>query len=112
MPNNEKINTNLNISSDYLIKPINLAGGWPMPYLKLKNYKELFRDAPRIVINTNIKSKININNMLNGGLKIPHLHMEQEIVLLDKPLLKEYFSAVANEIDNIKEFNDIKDFVK
>ncbi len=113
MPNHNEIrNDHLEINRDLFIRPVQLAGGWPIPYLKIKNLKEILKDAPRLVLQGNFKEKIRINDMLNGGLKIPHLHINKEIVLLDKPLLKDYLHAVADEIDNIKDFSELQNHIR
>jgi len=109
---NEIRNDHLEINKDLVFKPIQINGGWPIPYLRIKNIKNLLKNAPRLVIQGKFKDKSSINDMLNGGLKVPHLHLGKEIVLLDTPILKNYLHAVADEIENIKDFSELTNHVR
>jgi hypothetical protein len=91
-------------------------GGWPVPYfdfINIKNIEKILEKAPRLVIEGDFKEKIvNINEMINGGIKIPHLHMKEDIVFLEKPMLKKYLYHVADELDNIKDFGEFHNYIK
>jgi len=100
------------LNRDLVLRPIQISGGWPIPYLRIKNLKELLKDAPQLVIKGKFKEELHLNEMLNGGLKIPHMHIDREIFLLDKPILKNYLHAVADEIESIKDFSDLNNYVR
>jgi len=90
-------------------------GGWPIPIVKIPGIDKILKDSIRIqaVRHGKVESVSKyMNIMLNGGLKVPHIHHKDEIVLLDKKVLKEYFHAIADNIENIKSFEDINVHVK
>ncbi len=116
----DKINTHphfAELSHDYLVKPYDykhdlklVNGGWPIPIVKIPNLEEILKDSVRIQAVRHGKvenvSKY-INGMLNGGLKVPHIHYKDEIVLMDRKVLKEYLHTIADNIENIKSFDDM-----
>ncbi len=116
----DKINTHphfAELSHDYVVKPHDyihdlklVNGGWPIPIFKIPNLEEILKDSVRIQAVKHGKvenvSKY-INLMLNGGLKVPHIHHKDEIVLMDRKVLKEYLHAIADNIENIKSFEDM-----
>ncbi len=102
-----------------IVEPIAIQkfpGGWPVPYfdfINIKNIEKILEKAPRLVVQGDFKEKvININEMINGGIKIPHLHIKEDIVFLEKPMLKKYLYHVADEIDNIKDFGEFHNYIK
>ncbi len=71
-------------------------GIWPVPQFKIPfdKLKEVVAHCDRIQL-VNAKSKttsnVSLRHLINGGMPVPHLHFDNEIVLLDKPSLKKYF---------------------
>ncbi len=43
---------------------------------------------------------------------VPHLHVGNEIILLDKPTLKKYFQVVAEAVDKIKDIKDVGAYIR
>lgn len=70
-------------------------GVWPTTRLRSsKLLDKIIKDMPRVKIND-----------IDGGMRNPHLHVRNEIVLLDKARFKEFVGQVAAELskDLLKE---------
>ena len=73
--------------------PGHLAGCWPIPIgeiLSDRILENIIEDMPRI----NAK----IIQGIPGGIRDPHLHLRDEVVLLDKNKFKELAGQVAQEL--------------
>ncbi len=95
------------------------AGGWPVPFFKIpmERLKEIIKEAPRLKImeykeNKAINREKLLSKILAGGIRMPHLHLEDEIVLLDKKTFQNYLKAAAEEVSKIKDITEIEEYIK
>lgn len=66
------------------------AGCWPIPPMKLvdpERIERIIEGQPRIVIKG-----------IEGGIRDPHFHVEDEIVLLDRKRFQELVKGVAGKL--------------
>lgn len=72
------------------LRRINFPGIWPLPLkgLSRKLEEKLIKDRPRFKIDPDIF----------GGIRHAHLHLKDEIILLDKDVLSEHAELIAKEI--------------
>jgi hypothetical protein len=72
--------------------PDHTAGCWPLPLDQLLSrsfIKKVIADRPRFVIP---------DPGIYGGIRPPHLHVKNEIVLLDRSQFKDLVGRVAHEL--------------
>ncbi len=105
----------------YTTKPIWLEpsrGGWPIPdfsrIIPADKFRDILAKSDRIRIKsfTRKASVFSLKDGLRGGMVIPHLHVGNEIVLLDRSTLKKYFQAVAEAVDKIEDINDVGAYIR
>jgi hypothetical protein len=90
-------------------------GIWPTPQYKipLKLLKEITANNERIVLKSSFKnSAYRLKDMINGGIPVPHLHLGNEIVLLDKKSYAKYLQLAAKEIEGIKDIADVGKYIQ
>ncbi|KIM03699.1 MAG: hypothetical protein KU29_11290 [Sulfurovum sp. FS06-10] len=113
--NEKAMRTNFTSNQAYLERP---DGGWPVPFFQiipLNRLLEITKESPRISIVQNQKSassQIFLKKILPGGIRMPHLHVKGEIILLDTVVLQNYFHAVAEEVANIEDITEFHNFVR
>ncbi len=91
------------------------VGGWPLPHFRipLEELKAILADSDRIVLmSKNKEAKIDLNRLIAGGIRVPHLHVGDEIVILNKQALKDYLEAAAKEVEKIDNILDIDELIK
>lgn len=105
----------------YATKPIWLEpsrGGWPIAdfsrIIPTDKFKEILAKSDRIRVEsvTRKASMFSLKDNIRGGMMVPHLHVGDEIILLDKPTLKKYFQAVAEAVDKIEDINDVGAYIR
>lgn len=66
-----------------------IAGCWPIPidHLRLPIFEKIVKNKPKIVIRP-----------LPGGIRIPHLHVMDKVVLVDRKEFKQVIGEVAKEL--------------
>jgi len=94
-----------------------INGGWPIPNFRIPMDKliAITKGSPRIAMSgvpKGISTNIYLKKILAGGIRMPHLHMQDEIVLFDKSVLQEYLHAAAEEVKNIEDITEIRDFIR
>jgi hypothetical protein len=98
-----------------------INGGWPIPDFRIpiKVLDEILKDCPRIAIEgagavakKSAETAIYLRKIIAGGIRMPHLHLKDEIILMDKPALQKYLQAAAEEVENIADITDIGDFIR
>jgi len=94
-----------------------INGGWPIPYFRIPMNKllEITKDCKRISItgmDGSGTSGVFLKKILPGGIRMPHLHLKDEVVLFDKHALQQYFHLAADEVSNIEDITEIRDFIK
>ena len=91
-------------------------GGWPIPQFRIptRMLRKITAECERITFKSKRKAAIGFHPLLgiNGGMKIPHLHFKNEIILLDKPALQKYLQVAAKEVAKIDDITDIGEFVR
>lgn len=90
-------------------------GIWPTPQYKipLKLLREITVKNERIVLKSSLKtSAYRLKDMINGGIPVPHLHLGNEIVLLDKKSYAKYLQLAAKEIENVKDIKDVGKYIQ
>jgi hypothetical protein len=92
-------------------------GGWPIAQFKFiadERIKEIVAHCPRIAMTGGAKSEIRISLKyhINGGIRQPHLHLGDEIVLLDKAALQKYLQIASEEVANIKDIADVESYIR
>jgi len=95
-----------------------IDGGWPVPFFRLspEALKAVIAEAPRITISSPavgerslaLQNEVLLKKLIAGGIRMPHLHIDNEIVLLDKPAFQNYLKSVAKEVANIKDITDME----
>ena len=83
-----------------------LAGCFPMPVEKLINkemLKRITQEMPRI--------KIKYIRDIAGGIRTPHVHMGDEIVLLDGPRFQKLAGEVAQKLAELRA-EQIDDYIQ
>lgn len=86
------------------LEPIN--GGRPIAQLKFLRPEVMekeFADSPMIQIIQGQRgtSLIKLPKLIAGGLRMPHLHLEDKIILLNKEGFKKYLSFMMQEVDKL-----------
>jgi hypothetical protein len=84
------------------VRPHPIPGGWPVPIdavLNRKAIEALTKGQPRI--------KVKFVDGINGGIRDAHLHLEDQIVLLDRAQFKELVAGVAAKLaEQMIDFDD------
>lgn len=105
----------------YTTKPVWLEpsnGGWPIAdfsrIIPADMFKNIFAKSDRIRVESVARkaSMFSLKDNIRGGMMVPHLHVGNEIILLDKPTLKKYFQAVAEAVDKIEDINDVGAYIR
>ncbi|WP_428739319.1 hypothetical protein [Sulfurimonas sp.] len=101
------------------IRPIDpriIRGVFPIPQfiLPIERLREIAKGQVRYVLKSApVKaSKGKIIEGIEGGIRRAHLHLDDEIVLLDKKALQSYLKLAAKELDKIKDINQIETFIQ
>ncbi len=78
------------ISINPKLRRIHFPGIWPLPLkgLSSKLEEKLIKDRPRFKIDMDIA----------GGIRHAHLHLNDEIILLDKDVLSKHAEGIAREL--------------
>ncbi len=63
-------------------------GGWPVPVERLIKIEKYLQEQPRIRL---IKD-------LAGGIRISHIHLKDEIVMVDRKIFRDIMGDVAREL--------------
>jgi len=71
--------------------PFPYPGGWPVPLDQLLSKKVL----DGLVED---RQKIKIIEGIRGGIRDPHLHVKNQVVLLDRPAFKQMVGLVAQKL--------------
>lgn len=90
-------------------------GGWPVPYFRLpfEVMKGVIEGCDRIVIESRQRSSVvSLRKIISGGMRMPHLHVGEEIVLLNQSALQKYLHAAADEVAKIDDIMDIDEYIK
>jgi len=92
------------------------SGGWPIPQFRIpiERLREITNECDRIALISKRKSAVAIplNRIIAGGMKVPHLHLGDEIILFDKPALQKYLQVAAEEVAKIDDITDIGEFIR
>lgn len=111
-----KIDKSLQTAKPIWLEPSN--GGWPIADFSRIIPGDIFKDmlakSDRIRVESIARkaSMFSLKDNIRGGMMVPHLHVGNEIVLLDKPTLKKYFQAVAEAVDKIEDINDVGAYIR
>lgn len=107
----EKKDTVWNPGLAFHVKPS--PGGWPIPLFRIPTriLKEIIERCDRITI-ANRKKPLFALERIDGGMRIPHLHFKNEIILLDKIALQKYLQVAAEEVAKLDDIADIGEFIR
>ena len=86
-------------------RPRHLAGCMPVPVdvlLGEENLKKIIEGMPRV--------RINYIRDIYGGIRTPHLHLKDDVVLLDRARFKTVVAQVAHELAS-RRVERIEDYV-
>ncbi len=75
------------------VRPRPIPGGWPVAVESLldrKSLEGLMKGQPRI--------KVKFVDGINGGIRNAHLHIDDQVVLLDRAQFKELVAGVAAKL--------------
>lgn len=120
MDEHEKSLTSATLVSSLSSARIDLInGGWPVPDFRIPfgKLQSILNECPRIAIEGVAGKKaaapaIFLRKIIAGGIRMPHLHFNDEIYLLEKLAFKQYLQAAADEVENIADITDIGDFIR
>ena len=94
------------------------SGGWPIADFRPIISKDIFEkitakcDRLRVEGVARKAAVFSLRNSIRGGMVIPHIHVGDEIILLDKMAMKNYFQAVAEAVDKIEDISDVKAYLR
>ena len=99
------------------IDPRRFPGMWPIPvftHIPKEKLLKIVEGQKRLIVKGS-KTKIarkKIIEGIQGGIRRAHLHIDDEIVFLDKKALQSYLKVAAQELDKIKDINQIEKFIQ
>ena len=106
----------LQLAKEYYKDRLELVnGGRPIPefIINPEKLKKITANCTKIAITGKIdKTKVLLKDILPGGIPLAHLHLENEIVLLDKAALQSYLNAAAEEVANIEDVTNVKSYIR
>ncbi len=89
-------------------------GGWPIPQFRIptRKLKEIIEGCDRITLVNKRRRPVFALDGIDGGMRIPHLHFKNEIILLDKIALQKYLQVAAKEVAKLDDKVNIGEFIR